>query len=148
MRLVHATENLIVGAMDLPWIPDLLWENMESCLPANQFVRHYLLRGSIGSTKSWAATARALYDDFSLVEANHLSWNDVCRGEHKSLLAAYRDYCFGSVLRERAESSYRQGQPLAPANEDAAATHDADVNPSWDDRHRDGDLLARFIQFS
>lgn len=101
MRLVHATEDLIIGGMTYGGFPILLWENMESCLPANQFFRHYLLRGSIGSTKSWAPTARALYDYFSFVEANHLSWNDVFRGEQKTLLAAYRDYCFRVVKLAR-----------------------------------------------
>lgn len=87
--------------MKYPSFPILLWESMESCLPANQFLRHYLLRGSIGSTKSWEPPARALYDYFSFVEANDLSWNDVHRGEQKTLLAAYRDYCFRVVKLAR-----------------------------------------------
>jgi site-specific recombinase XerD len=101
MRLVHASEDLIIAGMKYPSFPILLWESMESCLPANQFLRHYLLRGSIGSTKSWEPPARALYDYFSFVEANDLSWNDVHRGEQKTLLAAYRDYCFRVVKLAR-----------------------------------------------
>jgi integrase len=66
---------------------------MDSCAPANHFFRHYLLRGSIGSVKSWAPTGRALYDYFSFLQAHALSWDDVNRGEAKTLLAAYRDYC-------------------------------------------------------
>jgi len=67
---------------------------MESCAPANQFFRYYLLRGAIGSKKSWASTGRALYDYFSFLQAHELSWDDVDRGEEKTLLAAYRDYSF------------------------------------------------------
>ena len=66
---------------------------MESCVPANQFFRHYLLRGDIGSKRSWPSTGRALFDFFSFLEAHDLGWLDVERGEAKSLVAAYRDYC-------------------------------------------------------
>lgn len=74
---------------------------MESCREANQFLRHYLMRGAIGSRKSWHSTARALYDYFSFLQAHNLSWDDVDRGEAKTLLAAYRDYCFETSLLER-----------------------------------------------
>jgi len=40
---------------------------MDSCVPVNRFLRHYLLRGAIGSRKSWANTGRALYDYFSFL---------------------------------------------------------------------------------
>jgi site-specific recombinase XerD len=66
---------------------------MESCVPANQFFRHYLLRGVIGSKRSWPSTGRALYDFFSFLEAHEIDWRDVDRGEAKSLVAAYRDFC-------------------------------------------------------
>lgn len=79
---------------------------MESCVPANLFVRHYLLRGSIGSSKSWEPTARALYDYFSFLEANDLSWNEIDRGEQKSLLVGYRDYCLRVAKLKR--STVRQ----------------------------------------
>jgi integrase len=35
-----------------------------------------------------------LYDYFSFLQAHELSWVDVDRGEKKTLLVAYRDYCF------------------------------------------------------
>lgn len=66
---------------------------MESCVPANLFFREYLLRGAIGSKRSWPVTGRALYDFFSFLQSHELDWRDVDRGEAKSLLAAYRDYC-------------------------------------------------------
>jgi len=91
MQLVNATEDLVIGGLPYPGFPVLLWDSMESCGPANHFFRHYLLRGSIGSVKSWAPTGRALYDYFSFLQAHELSWDDVDRSEAKTLLAAYRD---------------------------------------------------------
>ena len=66
---------------------------MKSCVPANDFFRHFLLRGAIGSKKSWPSTGRALYDLFSFLQAHDIDWYDVDRGEAKSIVAAYRDYC-------------------------------------------------------
>ncbi len=94
MRLVSATEDLVIGGLPYPGFPILLWDSMNSCIPVNRFFRSYLLRGSIGSSKSWAQTARALYDYFSFLQAHELAWGDTDRGEKKTLLAAYRDYCF------------------------------------------------------
>ncbi len=93
MELVWATEDLLIAGQPYPGFPILLWDSMESCVPANQFFRHYLLRGAIGSKRSWPSTGRALYDFFSFLQAHELDWRDVDRGEAKSLVAAYRDYC-------------------------------------------------------
>ncbi|WLG87753.1 tyrosine-type recombinase/integrase [Pseudomonas cucumis] len=79
---------------------------MESCVPANQFFRHYLLRGAIGSKRSWPSTGRALYDFFSFLQAHELDWRDVDRGESKNLVAAYRDYCL--MTCELARNTTRQ----------------------------------------
>lgn len=106
MQLVSATEDLVIGGLPYPGFPILLWDSMESCAPANQFFHHYLLRGSIGSAKSWALTGRALYDYFSFLQAHELSWEDVDRGEAKTLLAGYRDYCFR--IAKLARSTVRQ----------------------------------------
>lgn len=122
MRLLSATEDLVIGGLPYLGFPILLWDSMESCVPVNRFFRDYLLRGSIGSSKSWAQAARALYDYFSFLQAHDLSWDDVDRGEKKTLLAAYRDYCFRvaklarSTVRNRLlyvcefyEFAFRQG---------------------------------------
>lgn len=93
MELVWATEDLVIAGRPYTGFPILLWDTMESCVPANDFLRHYLLRGAIGSTKSWPSTGRALYDLFSFLQAHDLNWRDVDRGEAKSIVAAYRDYC-------------------------------------------------------
>ncbi|WP_322034652.1 tyrosine-type recombinase/integrase, partial [Burkholderia sp. BCC1970] len=61
----------------------------------------YLQRGAIGSKKSWEPIGRALYDYFGFLEAHKLDWYDVSRGEHKNLVAAYRDYCFEATHLSR-----------------------------------------------
>lgn len=94
MRLISSTKELVISGRPYHGFPILLWDSMQSCLPANEFLRHYLLRGAIGSRKSWANTGRALYDYFSFLQAHDLHWDDVDRGEQKTLVAAYRDYCF------------------------------------------------------
>ncbi|NNN27383.1 tyrosine-type recombinase/integrase [Pseudomonas nitroreducens] len=93
MELVWATEELVIAGQPYAGFPILLWDSMDSCIPANRFFRHYLLRGSIGSKRSWPNTGRALYDFFSFLQAHDIDWRDVDRGEAKSLVAAYRDYC-------------------------------------------------------
>ncbi len=106
MELVWATEDLVIAGRSYTGFPILLWDTMESCAPANDFIRHYLLRGAIGSTKSWPSTGRALYDFFSFLQAHELDWRNVDRGEAKSVVAAYRDYCL--VECELAISTVRQ----------------------------------------
>ncbi|HEH9411859.1 TPA: tyrosine-type recombinase/integrase [Aeromonas salmonicida] len=106
MELIWATEDLVIGGRPYPSFPILLWDTMESCIPANDFLRHYLLRGAIGSKKSWPSTGRALYDFFSFLQARDIDWHDVDRGEAKSIVAAYRDYCL--VECELARSTTRQ----------------------------------------
>ncbi|KTC26370.1 integrase [Pseudomonas sp. ICMP 19500] len=106
MELVWATEDFVIVGQPYPGFPILLWDSMESCLPANQFFRHYLLRGDIGSKRSWPSTGRALYDFFSFLQAHEMDWRDVDRGEAKSLVAAYRDYCL--MACELAPNTTRQ----------------------------------------
>ena len=92
MELVWATKDLTIAGRPYTGFPILLWDSMESCVPANDFIRHYLLRGAVGSPKSWPSIGRALYDYFSFLQANDLEWREVNRGDAKSLVAAYRDY--------------------------------------------------------
>jgi len=106
MELVWATEDLVITGQPYSGFPILLWDSMECCVPVNQFFRHYLLRGEIGSKRSWPSTGRALYDFFSFLQAHELDWHDVDRGEAKSLVAAYRDYCL--MACELAPNSTRQ----------------------------------------
>jgi len=93
MELVWADEKFVISGMPYQGFPILLWDSMESCVPVNRFFRHYLMRGSIRSKKSWPSTGRALYDFFSFLQSHELDWRDVDYGEAKSLVAAYRGYC-------------------------------------------------------
>ncbi|MBN3799407.1 MULTISPECIES: tyrosine-type recombinase/integrase [Burkholderia] len=94
MHLIAATAEFKLAGQPRTGFPILLWEDMRSCEPANEFLRYYLLRGAIGSSNSWEPTGRAIYDYFGFLEAHDLSWDDVDRGERKTLVAAYRDYSF------------------------------------------------------
>lgn len=106
MELVWGTKDFVIAGQPYQGFPILLWDSMESCTQANQFFRHYLLRGDIGSKQSWPSTGRALYDYFSFLQAHDLDWRDVDRGEAKSLVAAYRDYCLKTC--ELARNTTRQ----------------------------------------
>lgn len=106
MELVWGTKDFMIAGQPYQGFPILLWDSMESCSQANQFFRYYLLRGDIGSKESWPSTGRALYDYFSFLQAHNLDWRDVDRGEAKSLVAAYRDYCL--VTCELARNTTRQ----------------------------------------
>lgn len=106
MELVWGTKDFMIAGQPYQGFPILLWDSMESCSQANQFFRYYLLRGDIGSKESWPSTGRALYDYFSFLQAHDLDWRDVDRGEAKSLVAAYRDYCL--VTCELARNTTRQ----------------------------------------
>ena len=101
MHLIWANEDFIIGGQPYPGFPIILHESMESAVEVNQFLRHYLTRGVIGSERSWPNTGRALYDYFGFLEVHCLSWLDVERGEEKSLLAAYRDYSLKNVKLAR-----------------------------------------------
>lgn len=92
MRLLSSTADLVISGVPYADFPIVLWDTMERCSEANEFLRYYLLRGSIGSCKSWEPTGRAMYDYFSFLQAHELLWTDVDRGEEKTLLTAYRDY--------------------------------------------------------
>jgi integrase/recombinase XerD len=94
VHLISSTADFKLAGRQRPGFPILLWDDMRSCWEANEFLRYYLSRGAIGSKKSWASTGRALYDYFAFLEAHELQWDDVDRGEEKTLVAAYRDYSF------------------------------------------------------
>jgi hypothetical protein len=76
MHLVWSTADLLIGGCAYEGFPILLWDDMRSCRPANLFLRYYLLRGAIGSKKSWDPAGRALYDYFAFLQAHALEWDD------------------------------------------------------------------------
>lgn len=106
MYLVRSTAEYKIDGQSRPGFPILLWDDMSSCWEANEFLRYYLSRGSIGSKKSWRPTGQAIYDFFGFLQAHELAWNDVDRGEQKDLVGAYRDYCLDTVKQGR--STVRQ----------------------------------------
>jgi integrase/recombinase XerD len=93
LELIWATSSFKIAGHSHPGFPIILWDSMASCTPANEFLRASLLRGEIGSKRSWESTGRALYDFFSFLQAHDLHWQDVDRGEKKDLVTGYRDYC-------------------------------------------------------
>src|SRR5665213_3596472 len=107
MELVYSTEDFLLRGQPYPGFPILLYDTMESCIHANSFTRHYLLRGAIGSKRSWPSTGRAMYDYFSFLQVHELNWDDVQRGEEHSLVAAYRDYCLDTIGLARNTVSQR-----------------------------------------
>src|SRR5450830_1718131 len=101
MILLNATNEYVIAGRSMTGFPIILNSDMSSCWEVNEFLRFYLLRAQIESKGSWEPISRSLYDYFGFLEAHGLSWNDVTRGETKNLLAAYRDYCFGTATLAR-----------------------------------------------
>lgn len=101
MHLIWATKEFTIEGLPHPGFPIVLYESMESAVEVNQFLRQYLTRGVIGSKQSWPSTGRAMYDYFGFLEAHSLHWSDVDRGEEKSLIAGYRDYCLNHMKLAR-----------------------------------------------
>ena len=94
MHLVFASGDYVLASVPMVGFPIVLWEDMTSCLEANQFLRYYLARGAIESKRSWDVIGRSLYDYFGFLEAHGLRWDDVNRGDDENLVAAYRRYSF------------------------------------------------------
>jgi len=106
VKLLTATDDLVIGGHARAGFPLLFWDTMEFCVQADDFFRYYLLRAEIASRKSWESTGRALYDYFSFLQAHDLDWRDVERGEAKALVAGYRDYCL--EISELSPNTVRQ----------------------------------------
>lgn len=102
MHLIWATSDFTISGRPYPGFPIIVHDSMESAVEANQFLRHHLMvRGVIGSQQSWPNTGRAIYDFLGFLQSHSLDWTDVDRGEEKTLLAAYRDYCLDDVKLAR-----------------------------------------------
>jgi integrase/recombinase XerD len=97
MQLIYSTKDFVICGQPYSDFPIILHDTMDSCVPANRFLRHYLLRGAIGSKRSWPSTARALYDFFGFLQAHELQWDAVGSPHDHALVAAYRDYCLDTV---------------------------------------------------
>lgn len=101
MELVLATRDYAVAGLPREGFPILLWSSMESCVPANRFLQHYLLRGRIASKNSWKTIGQAIYDYFGFLEAHDLNWDDVDRDQtQRTLVVGYRDYCLDELSQK------------------------------------------------
>lgn len=109
MHLVQSSEEFKIGGLARAGFPILLWADMHSCVEANAFLRHYLMRGQIGSRKSWEPISRTMYDFFGFLEAHNLQWNRIEPSETSNLVEAYRDYCFDIANLKRNTVRLRVG---------------------------------------
>lgn len=106
--LVQSTAEFKLAGVSTPGFPILLRQDMTSCTEANIFLRHYLMRGQIGSQNSWSVIGRTLYDYFSFLEAHEVAWNQD-QGEDKNVIEAYRDYCSATAKLKRNTIRLRVG---------------------------------------
>jgi integrase/recombinase XerD len=100
LHLVHSTQEFKLSGVATPGFPILLWSDLTSCSEANTFLRHYLMRGQIGSRNSWLVIGATLYDYFSFLEAHELDWSQQA-SEDKNVIEGYRDYCFETANLKR-----------------------------------------------
>ena len=107
MLLVKASSEFVICGRPYEGFPILLHDSMASCIPANEFLRHYLFRGAIGSRRSWDSTGRALYDYFGFLQAHDLDWRETKRHENASLIAVYRDYSLSTIGLARSTVNQR-----------------------------------------
>ncbi|WP_407073742.1 tyrosine-type recombinase/integrase [Pseudoxanthomonas mexicana] len=67
---------------------------MASVIPANQFLRYYLLqRGHIGSRKTWATYGQHIFQFFAFLEAQNLDWRASNAPGELSVVGSYRNHC-------------------------------------------------------
>ena len=92
MHLIWSTSELLLGNKPSPGFPIVLNEDMTSCWPANEFLRHYLRRAKVESKKSWEQIARAIYDYFGFLEAHAAKWDAAPSPNGPNNVAAYRIY--------------------------------------------------------
>lgn len=107
MQLVFATEDFLIEGNPYPGFPIVLHDSMESCVPANRFLRYHLMRGAIGSERSWPTIGQAIYDYFAYLQARKRRWDDPRPAEEQGLVGAYRDYCLDKLKQKKNTVSLR-----------------------------------------
>ena len=107
MQLVFATEDFVIEGNLYPGFPIVLHDSMESCTPANRFLRYHLMRGAIGSERSWPTIGQAIYDYFAYLQARRRRWDDPRPAEEQGLVGAYRDYCTDTLKHKKNTVSLR-----------------------------------------
>lgn len=107
MELIWATPDFEIDGCCYSGFPIILWDTMETCRPANKFIQHYLIGDSVSAKNSWPTLGRVMYDYFSFLQVNSLSWKDVSSESTVNILASYRNYCIyqckisNSTIRQR-----------------------------------------------
>lgn len=98
MRLVMATDDLIVEGRSFTGFPLLIDSDGWSLEPAQSFLWHTLVEsGRIDSKLTWETYGRRLYDYFAFLEANGLRWDAGPTPYGLSVVAKYRDWSLGEL---------------------------------------------------
>lgn len=98
MRLVFATRDLALAGRSFEGFPLLIAENGWPAEPAQGFLWHTLVESGENLSKlTWESYGRRLFDYFSFLEANGLSWDDKASSSGLSVLSRYRDWSVGEL---------------------------------------------------
>lgn len=98
MRLVLATEDLVVEGRSLAGFPLLIGDDGWPLEPAQSFLWDALTQaGGVESKLTWEAYGRRLYDFFAFLAANQLSWNAAPTPNGLSVVAKYRDWSLTEI---------------------------------------------------
>lgn len=93
MRLIYSSQEYEIEGIPLIGFPILLYDSLHTCEPVNLFLRYYLLRGAIGSKRSWSPIGQSLYDYFSFLQAAKRNWNELRPADKLGSVVAYKMYC-------------------------------------------------------
>lgn len=98
MKLVWATADLVVEGRSFAGFPLLISGDGWPMEPAQSFLWHTLItQGTIESKLTWEAYGRRLYDYFSFLAANQLTWDEQNKPHGLSVVARYREWSLGEL---------------------------------------------------
>ncbi len=98
MRLVMATDDLVIEGRSFSGFPLLLDSEGWPLEPAQSFLWHRLAgTGRVESKLTWETYGRRLYDYFAFLDANGLRWNEEPMPHGLSVVARYRDWSLGEL---------------------------------------------------
>lgn len=93
MRLIWSTGDFRLRGVAYQGFPILLDSHLVGIAPANEFLRHHLLRRHrVASHKTWAVYGKSLYDYFGFLETHELTWDCGEVVEVPTPVALYRAY--------------------------------------------------------
>ena len=98
MRLIMATEDLVVEGRSFAGFPLLIADDGWPLEPAQSFLWDALAQaGTVESRLTWEAYGRRLYDFFAFLAANKLCWDEEPTANGLSVVAKYRDWSLTEV---------------------------------------------------